>query len=186
MKAGEGPWVLDACVLYPTVLREILLGTAGAGLFRPVWSPRILEEWRRTTARLGGPGDATLAEGEIARLAARFPDARVTHDAAVEAALWLPDPADIHVLATARAAEAAGIVTLNLKDFPRRELLPMGLAAVHPDAFLLDLHARAPEAVGACVRAVHAEAERLSGETLDLRSLLKRARLPRLGKALAR
>lgn len=187
MSAGEGaPWVLDACALYPTVLREILLGAAEAGLFRPVWSPRILEEWRRTALRLGGPADAALAEGEMARLAARFPGACVTHDAAEEAALWLPDPADIHVLATARAAEAAGIVTLNLKDFPRRELLPMALAAVHPDAFLSDLHARAPEAVAASVRAVHAEAERLSGAALELRTLLKRARLPRLGKALTR
>jgi hypothetical protein len=57
---------------------------------------------------------------------------------------------------------------------------------VHPDAFLLELHGRAPEAVEACVRAVHAEAERLSGDALDLRALLKRARLPRLAKALTR
>jgi hypothetical protein len=186
MSAGEGPWVLDACVLYPTVQREILLGVAAAGLFRPVWSPRLLEEWRRTALRLGGPGDAALAEGEIARLAARFPAARVEHDPGEEAALWLPDPADIHVLASARAAGAAGIVTLNLRDFPRRELLPLGLAAVHPDAFLLALLGGAPQTVAASVRAVHAEAERLSGETLEMRGLLKRARLPRLGKALSR
>ena len=28
--------VLDACVLYPTVLREILQGAAAAGLYEPV------------------------------------------------------------------------------------------------------------------------------------------------------
>lgn len=179
-----GVWVFDACVLYPTVLREILLGAAVAGLYRPVWSPRILEEWRRTAARLGGPADAALAEGEIARLAMRFPGAALRHDAGAEAALWLPDPADIHVLATARAAAAAGIVTLNLRDFPRRELLPLGLVAVHPDAFLLGLQAEAPGQVSAVVEAVHAEARHLSGEAMPLRALLKRARLPRLGKAL--
>ena len=32
--------VLDACVLYPTVLREILTDSAAAGLFQPVWSQR--------------------------------------------------------------------------------------------------------------------------------------------------
>jgi hypothetical protein len=186
MSAPGGAFVLDACVLYPTVLREILLGVAAAGLYRPIWSPRILEEWRRTAARLGGPAEAALAEGEIACLALRFPQARRDHDPAAEAALWLPDPADIHVLATAQAAGAAGIVTLNLKDFPRRELLPLDLAAVHPDAFLLDRLAAAPGPVEAAVRAVHAEATRLSGEDLDLRALLKRARLPGLGKALTR
>jgi hypothetical protein len=49
----------------------------------------------------------------------------------------------------------------------------------------MDLHARDPVTVGAVVRLVHAEAERLSGAAMPLRALLKRARLPRLGKALA-
>ncbi|MBL3553988.1 PIN domain-containing protein, partial [Rhodovulum sulfidophilum] len=39
--------LLDACVLYPTVLREILLGVARRGGFTPLWSARILEEWAR-------------------------------------------------------------------------------------------------------------------------------------------
>jgi hypothetical protein len=186
MSAPRGARVLDACVLYPTVLREILLGCAGAGLFRPLWSDRLIEEWVRTAARHGGAPDEALAQGEAARLAARFPGARTIHDPSTEAALWLPDPADIHVLATARKGGAAGIVTLNLRDFPRRELLPMNLVAVHPDAFLLDLLATDPDAVAAILRHVHAEAERLSGERLDLRGLLKRAKLPRLAKAMTR
>ncbi|MEM8879755.1 MAG: PIN domain-containing protein, partial [Pseudomonadota bacterium] len=44
---------LDACVLYPTVLREVLLGVAEAGLYRPVWSARIVEEWARAAAKSG-------------------------------------------------------------------------------------------------------------------------------------
>jgi hypothetical protein len=179
-------WVLDANVLYPTVLREVLLGCAERGLFEPAWSDRIAEEWARTAERHGGAGDAALARGEIARLAARFARTRTVHDPAEEAALWLPDPADIHVLATARTASARGIVTMNLKDFPRRELVPLGLAAFHPDPFLLDLMAGAPEEVEGVVRDVHAEAERLSGDKLPLRDLMKRARLPRLGRALTR
>lgn len=182
---GTAPrWVLDACVLYPTVLREILLGVAGAGLFEPRWSDRLLEEWACTAARQGGAAEAALARGDIARVSARFPDARVRHDPDAEAALWLPDPADIHVLATARAAGAAGIVTMNLRDFPRAELLPLDLVAVHPDAFLTDLHDGGAAPVSRVVAAVHAEAERLAGETMPMRALLKRARLPRLGKRL--
>ena len=68
---------LDACVLYPTVLREILVGTAAAGHFTPRWSPRVLEEWARAAARLGREGE-TVARGEIAVLRAEWPGAEVT------------------------------------------------------------------------------------------------------------
>ncbi|MDA8586574.1 PIN domain-containing protein, partial [Rhodobacteraceae bacterium] len=43
--------VVDACVLFPTVLRELVLGVAETGAFQPLWSARILEEWRRAAAR---------------------------------------------------------------------------------------------------------------------------------------
>jgi hypothetical protein len=76
---------------------------------------------------------------------------------------------------------------MNLSDFPRRELGPLGLSAVHPDPFLLDLMAEAPgTVVEGVVRAVHEEAERLSGSDLPLRDMMKRARLPRMGRALTR
>jgi hypothetical protein len=44
--------LIDACVLYPTVMREVLIGVAAKGLFTPLWSARILEEWARAAARL--------------------------------------------------------------------------------------------------------------------------------------
>lgn len=59
--------LIDACVLYPTVMREIVLGVAEAGIFTPRWSARILEEWARAAARLGG-GQDVVARGEIALL----------------------------------------------------------------------------------------------------------------------
>jgi predicted nucleic acid-binding protein len=179
-------WVLDANVLYPTVLREVLLGCAEAGLYQPAWSPRISEEWARTAQRQGGLEDAAWARAEIARLSARFDRSATTHDPAEEASLCLPDPGDIHVLATARAAGAEGIVTMNLRDFPRREMAALDLRAVHPDPFVLDLMSAAPDVVEGIVARVHAEAQRLSGADLPLRDLLKRARLPRLGRALTR
>ena len=59
--------MIDACVLYPTVMREVVLGVAAAGLFEPRWSPRILEEWARATAKLGLEQEV-WARGEIAAL----------------------------------------------------------------------------------------------------------------------
>ncbi|NKX43928.1 RSP_2648 family PIN domain-containing protein [Roseicyclus persicicus] len=175
--------VIDACVLYPTVLREIVLGLARGGLIVPLWSDRLLEEWARTAARHGGAADEALARGEIAAVSVAFPGARVAADPGLEARLWLPDPSDIHVLATAIAGGADTILTLNLRDFPRRELDAHGVEAVHPDAALYQMWLDAPAAVEGVVAAVHATAERMAGEELPLRALLKRARLPRVAKA---
>ena len=61
--------LLDANVLFPTVMREVLLGVASQGLFTPFWSERILEEWARAAAKLG-PGGEAQARGEIAMLKA--------------------------------------------------------------------------------------------------------------------
>lgn len=176
--------LLDANVLFPTVLREILTGAAAAGLYQPLWSERILEEWARATVKLG-PGAEIMARGEIAALRAAFPRAAVLPGTALAARLWLPDPNDVHVLAAAVAGGADLIVTFNATDFPRHLLAEEGLARMDPDQFLLRLHERAPEKVAGVCEAVRAEAERLSGEAQPLRGLMKRAGLPRLGKRLA-
>ncbi|MCO8144518.1 PIN domain-containing protein [Rhodovulum tesquicola] len=176
--------LLDACVLYPTVLREILLGVAAEGLFTPLWSARILEEWARAARKLGPAGEIQ-ARAEIALVRAAWPGAEVAPKPGLEARLWLPDPDDIHVLAAAIAGGADLIVTFNAQDFPRQTLADEGLRRVDPDQMLRELWQAQPAAVEAVVARVHAEAERLSGEVLPLRALMKRARLPRLGKALA-
>ncbi len=175
--------LFDACVLYPTVLRQILIGVCGAGLARPLWSPRILEEWARAAARLG-PGHEEIARAEIAALGAAWPDAPVDAPPEIEASLRLPDPADRHVLAAAIVGAADVLVTANLRDFPRRAMAPHGISAQHPDPWLLSLQEVHPAQVAKVVENVRAEAERLSGQPQPLRPLLKRAGLPRLGKLL--
>ncbi|MBT0779487.1 PIN domain-containing protein [Paracoccus sp. pheM1] len=171
--------VLDACVLFPTVLREILADTAAAGLFQPLWSRRIMDEWRHAATRQG-----VEAGVEVALLQARFPQALVEPGQEIFG-LDLPDPADRHVVECALAAGAQAIVTANLRDFPRRALAPVGLRAIHPDEFLRDLCLRAPETVLAAVQATEARA-RAAGGDMTRKELMRRARLPRLAKAMAR
>ena len=177
-------FLIDACVLYPTVMREVVLGVAAKGLFDPRWSPRILEEWARAARKIGPQGE-TIARGEIAAITARFPRAQVQIPQGVEARLWLPDPNDIHVLAAAVGCSADAIMTVNAKDFPRNELADEGLQRVDPDGFLVDLAIQNPDAVQSVGEAVVTEARRLSGEPWEMRKLMRKARLPRLGKLLA-
>ncbi len=175
--------VLDACVLFPTVLREILQGAAEAGLYQPVFSDRILREWVLATAKLGLTAPA-IAEGEAAVLRSAFPRALVREHPEIEARLMLPDPADIHVLATAIASGADAIITFNAQDFPGHVLAAEGIVRRDPDGFLWELHSHHTDTVAQIVEKVRAKAEAISGQPVALKSLLKRARLNRLAKAL--
>ncbi|WP_158963747.1 RSP_2648 family PIN domain-containing protein [Chachezhania sediminis] len=175
--------VLDTCVLFPTAMRGLLLGAARAGSFVPLWSDRILGEWVRAAAK-HGPTGTMQAEGEIALLRANWPGALIAPAPGLEARLWLPDPADLHVLAVAVTGSADGIVTVNAKDFPRNILAEEGLLRIDPDALLLDAFGQYPDEMRQAARAVLDEANRLSGRSWEMRALMKKARLPRFGKAL--
>ena len=180
---GAPKAVLDACVLYPTILREILQGAAEAGLYQPVFSERILREWVLATAKLG-PDAPAIAEGEAAMLRTAFPRALIREAPQIEARLLLPDPNDVHVLATAIASGADAIVTFNAQDFPGHILAAEGITRRDPDGFLWELQSRHPETMALVVEAVRAKAEAISGQPQPLKPLLKRARLYRLGKAM--
>ncbi|MEJ6398086.1 RSP_2648 family PIN domain-containing protein [Yoonia sp. 208BN28-4] len=175
---------IDACVLYPTVMREMVLGCADAGLFKPVWSDRILEEWARATRKLGAEAEV-FARSEIVLLGTRYPTAIVPQNPTITARLWLPDPDDVHVLATAVASRSDVILTMNFKDFPSQILAEEGISRASPDMFLLGLLEANPDPVTAVAEAVLDEARRLSEHDWSMRALMKKARLPRLGKRLS-
>ncbi|SNT74622.1 RSP_2648 family PIN domain-containing protein [Paracoccus seriniphilus] len=172
--------VLDANVLFPTVLREILIEVATGGLFQPVWSQRILDEWRHAAGRLGREQEL-VAGAEIALLSLRFPDAMAAHDGQRAIDLDLPDAADRHVIEAALHVSAPHIVTANLRDFPRHVMQGLGLRAIHPDAFLLELIRLDEALVAQAITRVHAKAVEMGGD-IALPQMLKRSRLPRLAK----
>jgi hypothetical protein len=167
---------LDACVLVPTVMRRMLVGAAGLGGFAPVWSARILEEWARATRRLPQGAEAA-ARAEIARLRAAWPAAEVPVPEELVAGLSLPDPDDRHVLGAAIAGGAGALLTLNRADFPTRTLARHGIVLREPDGLLLELLDAGLD-LGAVAAAVRGPRE------AGLRAMLKRAGMPRLGKAL--
>lgn len=175
--------LIDANVLYPTVMREVVLGAAQAGLFVPQWSARILEEWARAAAKLGADAEAQ-ARTEIAMLNLAWPKAEIRYPPELENRLWLPDPNDVHVLAAAIAGSSDAVMTVNAKDFPRNILTEEGLVRVDPDGYLQGCAEANPERMIPVAEAVLAEARRLSGEDWTLRKLMKKARLPRFGKTI--
>lgn len=175
--------VLDTCVLFPTVMREMLLGTARLGHFTPFWSARILEEWARAAVKLGPTGEMQ-ARAEIALLRAAWPEAELSPAPGGEARLWLPDAADVHVLAVAVSGSADAIITLNAKDFPRNILAEQDIVRLDPDGFLHQMWQDDSTGMAQLGAQVLGEANRLSGDKWQIRPLLKKARLPRLAKAL--
>jgi hypothetical protein len=172
--------VLDACVLFPRALRSILLRYAEAGGFAPLWSARIAEEWARAALRAQGPAGEAEARAAAARMRARFPGGEIAGWEALEDAAGLPDPADAHVIAAARAGRADGILTSNARDFPLRAMGAASLARLDPDAFL-----RAEFAPGGAVAAAVAATLAEQAGAADARRFLKKAGLPRLAKAIA-
>jgi len=175
--------VLDACVLVPPILREILLGVAAKGLFQACWSERLLEEWARASAKFGPMAEAEV-RARIAVLRAVYPRAMLAAAPHIEARLHLPDPDDAHVLAVAISGSADAIITVNAKDFPRNVLAEDQITRRDPDGFLWELWSFHADEVEAAVAEVQAEAARRDGVPVGLRTMLKKARLHRLARAM--
>jgi predicted nucleic acid-binding protein len=134
--------VLDANVLYPQFLRDVMLRLAAAELFTPRWTDRIHREWTRNVAkdRPDIPPDRLARVRSLMEEA--FPEARVQGYRAYERLFAEVDPKDRHVAAAALKGGATVIVTRNLRDFPSDALSAHGLSAADPDRFILQLVAR--------------------------------------------
>ncbi len=130
---------LDASVLYPALLRNMLMYFAVADLYHARWSAQVHDEWM--SALLRNRPDMPRAQLERTRrlMEAQLDDALVIGYEHRIDSITLPDADDRHVLAAAIHAEAHSIVTANLRDFPGIALAPFQLVAEHPDAFLLRL-----------------------------------------------
>lgn len=177
--------VLDACVLYPAPIRDLLMQFAKQDAFQARWSDDIQEEWTRSV--LEERNDLSVAQLARTRVLMdkHIPDARVTGYANLLSELTLPDPDDRHVLAAAIVGGATVIVTFNLKDFPDQLTAPHDCKAAHPDDFLHDI---AVGARGQMIQAVRAILARLRNPPVSFDmyvDVLRRVQLPRFAEILA-
>jgi len=132
--------LLDAACLVPVVITDTLLRLAEQGLFRPIWSEKIIDEARQALTIVHPELPDVAIARRLRAMNDSFEDAVVPTDAwlPLVEGLELPDPDDTHVVAAAIAGRAECIVTPNLKDFPDKLLASHGIRAVSPDTFLLD------------------------------------------------
>lgn len=128
--------VLDANVLYPATLRSLLLDLALLGGYQPYWTDQIQAEWQRNLLKNRPDLQPEKLQRTQAQMEMALPNAALRQDLTALLVTDLPDPDDAHVLAAARQAGAAWIVTANLRDFPADILDRYGIQAIGPDAFL--------------------------------------------------
>lgn len=176
------------------IVRRLMINLADHGLYQPVWSERIGEEWRRNAARLWDiPPD--VLQTQWVEMNERFPDAMESDLAVYEAALRYSDPKDFHVIAAGLARRArcglqqpprVFVATWNLKDFNRSELRRQGLDVFNPDRLLSLWWEENADRLRASIQVVPADYVALGREPEPLATTLHRERLYRLKALIAR
>lgn len=137
--------ILDACTMYPMLVRDVLLTFASHEFFNAKWSPRIVREWTTNLdAWLRAKAPSVDSTSQIQKLVSSihsaFPDAEVGEQIPEAPLLHPVDPKDRHVVMTAIIAQADAIITFNITDFAAAYLRRrLRIEIMHPDDFIMDL-----------------------------------------------
>ena len=129
--------VLDACVLYPAPLRDLLISLAADGLYGARWTAEIQDEWIRKLHAKRPELDKQKLLHTASLMALAVEDAVIHRYQYLISTLDLPDPDDRHVLAAAIVGHADAIVTFNLKDFTDTKVSRHEIEILHPDDRLI-------------------------------------------------
>lgn len=178
--------VLDACVLYPAPLRDLLLQLGSFELYKPYWTQTIQEEWQRSLLR----NRPDIPPGQLERTASlmdsAFPDACIDGYEHLIPELDLPDTDDRHVLAAAIHHRVNVIVTFNLKDFPDIYLAELHVKAQHPDDFITDLINSNPKQSLAAFKKQVSNLKNPSKTAQEVLAFLMKTEVPKTSEALRR
>lgn len=150
-------WLLDANVLFSEWTRWLAVTLAKRHQATLYWTPHIENECYRNLVRLGRlhPDDAAAERKALpTRMnAVVLPQAHEPYLADVRSV----EEKDRHVAASALALRhqvqaPVAILTWNLKDFPRKQLLKMGLVRFSPDELCLESLKKPGEALSCLVQ----------------------------------
>lgn len=146
--------LLDANVLYPAPMRDLLMQLSVTDLFKAKWTADIHREWIDALLRNEPQRDRATLERTRDLMNKATRDCLVTGYLTIVPTLELPDKNDRHVLAAAIVGRCDVIVTQNLKHFPCAVLADFGIEAQHPDEFLSNHLNLAPGVFCSAVRKV--------------------------------
>lgn len=171
--------LLDACVLYPAPLRDLLISLAVPGIYRPKWTETICEEWIRNVLKSRSDLRREQLERTRSFMERAVPDALITGYESLIEGLTLPDPGDRHVLAAAIMGRVDVIVTFNHKDFPTGIVEPYRIEVQDPDDFLAcQIDVNEPAALSA-VKQQRGRLKNPPATIEDFLATLDQQRLPR-------
>jgi hypothetical protein len=111
--------MLDANVLYPFLMRDVLLSLAAAGLYRVQWTEQITAEWLGHLQK-SKPQQAGKLQRTVETMRRAFPEAIIDEYEALIPGLTLPDPDDRHVLAAAIKGGARDEQPARIRTHARR------------------------------------------------------------------
>jgi len=175
--------MLDANVLYPFLMRDVLLSLAAAGLYRVQWTDEITDEWLGHLQK-SKPQKAGKLQQTVETMGKAFPEAIIDKYEALIPGLNLPDPDDRHVLAAAIKGGAHAIVTCNAKDFPAQELSKYDLEVLSPDKFLVNTFQLYPDDAVRALRKMRERYEKPACTAEELLLALARSNLVQLAAEL--
>jgi len=170
--------ILDACVLYPAPLRDLLIHLTLTDLFYARWTDRIHDEWIRSLLKNRTDLNRDQLERTRALMNAHVRDALVEDYESLIDTLELPDPGDRHVLAAAIKCRADMILTFNLPDFPAAQLQKWGIQVQHPDEFIANLIDLSPILVCSAVKKCRENLKRPPRTVAEYLDTLGQQRLP--------
>jgi hypothetical protein len=174
--------ILDACILYPFHLRNIVVQAAVDRLVEARWTDQIHDEWIRNLAT-----DTPIIPIERLQITRRLmndalPTAMVSRYQHHVPAVNLPDPNDRNVVAAAIVAAASIILTWNLRHFPAKELKKFSVRRETPDAFLSGLYDEIPDLVVGSLANARRNLSKSGVSPLDFIDILRNQRLARLAQ----
>lgn len=129
--------LLDACVLYPFSVRDVLIQFAFEEIYQAKWSKKIETEVIRNVEK-----NNPTTKGKLSRTFKLMEDAvpdfsaEPSPAAIQEVASTATDPKDVEILAAAIENACTHLVTFNLKDFDISYALGRRVSVIHPDEFL--------------------------------------------------